>query len=75
MHVLLDLLVPRFITEDVAIDGNAQNGYSVVCCMEDVDPGEQFSGIATIRCFNLFGFALFAKQIGDIRPWVNPHNA
>lgn len=70
------LFAPRFITEDCAVD------YEV--CGEDVylsetvpmflvREGETFDGIVTIRCFNLFGIAIFPKAVGGIRPFVNPH--
>lgn len=79
---LLDALIPRFMTEEVAVEEysdyfncigiDAQ--YEIVCSMRDIKPGERFDGIATMRVFNLFGMGLFPKQIGEVRPWVNPHD-
>ncbi|MNO80850.1 hypothetical protein D3C76_720700 [compost metagenome] len=76
---LLDILVPRFITEDVALinaycDDCDHPHLMPVCCLADVDPDEEFDAIGTMSCFNLFGWALFAKLVGDVRPWVNPHD-
>jgi hypothetical protein len=65
---LLDYLVPRFITEDVALIEQAE-GFEIVCCIADVEPGERFDAVATIRCFNLLGFDLWPKQVGEVRPW------
>lgn len=65
---LIDLIIPRFITEDVALHDNGQ-GYEIVCCMDDVQPGERFDGVATMRCFNLFGSGIWPKQVGEVRPW------
>ena len=76
---LLDILIPRFMTENAAVDNtycdHCDNPHLVaICCMDDVEPGEEFEGIVTMSFFNLFGFALFPKQVGDVRPWVNPHD-
>lgn len=48
--------------------------YDIVCSMADVHPEEEFDGIATVQTFNLFGLALFPKQVGEIKPWKNPHD-
>lgn len=66
---LLDIIVPRFITEDVALEFDGDH-YMVVCCMADVRPGERFDGIGTMRTFNLFGVAIFPKHVGEVRPWA-----
>lgn len=79
LRLLLDILVPRFITEDYAL----MNGYCddcdephlmPICAMEHVEPGEEFDAIVTMSCFNLFGWALFPRMVGEVRPWVNPHD-
>ena len=65
---LLDLLLPRFITEEAAmelVDGEWQP----VCSMEDVEPGEVFDGVGTIKGFNLFGRMIRPQLIGDPKPW------
>lgn len=77
---LLDLLLPRFITEDAAAqitycDQCANPHPMPVCSMADVRPGEVFDGIITMRSFNLFGFAIFARfDMDSLRPFVNPHD-
>lgn len=65
---LLDLLLPRFITEEAAmelVDGEWQP----VCSMEDVEPYEMFDGVGTIRGFNLFGRMIRPQLIGEPTPW------
>ena len=74
---LLDIMIPRFITEDVAVerrvcDDCCEEHYEIACSMLDIEPGERFDGIATMRGFNLFGMLLFPRQVGVVRPWVNP---
>lgn len=67
-----DVLVPRFITEDVAIKrvGNSSSWdeFEIVCSLADVDPGEQFDGIATVDCFQFLGIGI-SYRIGNFRPW------
>lgn len=76
---ILDILVPRFITEDAAAEvtfcGHCDEPHpQPVCSMLDIQPGEQFDGIITMRFFNLFGLTLFQRWDGVMRPWVNPHD-
>lgn len=66
---LFDIILPRFITEDVALHDNG-DCYEIVCCMSDIQEGERFDGIVTMRTFNLFGLAIFPKQVGEVRPWA-----
>lgn len=68
-----DRLVPRFLTEDVAVASRGDVP-DVVCSMLDIEPGEEFAGIATVRSFTWFGLCFLPRQIGAIRPWVNPHD-
>lgn len=71
---LLNIIIPRFITEDTAVCCVGCSGmYEPICSMDDIEPWEELDGIITMQFFNFFGFALFARQIGDVRPWVNPH--
>lgn len=78
--MLLDILVPRFVTEDTALIRDYCSDCGVehlhpVCAMASVEPGDVFDGIASIKFFNLFGMAIFSRRVGPIRPWVNPHDA
>lgn len=68
LEYLLDLLVPRFITEDVALE-QLDDGYHPVCCMDDVRPGERFDGIVAMRSFTWMGVAFAPRVIGEVRPW------
>lgn len=75
----LDILIPRFVTEDVAVEidycDHCDHPHPFpVCAMVDIEPDDAFDGIATMKCFNLFGFALWPEVVGAVRPWVNPHD-
>lgn len=75
-----DVLVHRFITEDVALRCSVDHkphdwdSYEIQCCMADVEPSEVFDGIATVDSFQMFGFGI-TYRIGNFRPFNNPHDA
>lgn len=68
-----DILIPRFITEDVALmrvgPGSGWDDFEIACSMIDVQPGERFDGVASVDAFQWLGFG-FAYRIGDFRVWV-----
>lgn len=73
---LLDVLTPRFIKEEVAFGlyGETEDPdvdeYFPMCALKDIVEGEPgIVMVGTMRSFNLFGFALFPKLIGDLRPF------
>ncbi|WP_395503073.1 hypothetical protein [Ectopseudomonas mendocina] len=68
MNRLLDILLPRFITEEVALT-DAGDHLEIACSMADVKPGERFAAVATVRTLNLFGMGLFPTLIGEPREW------
>jgi len=79
----LDFIVPRFITEDVALRyvGNPVmssfsewGDYEIACSMDDVQPGEEFDGIGSVDAFQFLGFGL-TYRVGNFRPFKNPHGA
>ena len=67
-----DVLIPRFITEDVAIRrigmGSGWSDFEIVCAMSDVEFWETFDGIATVDSFQIFGVG-FSYRIGNFREW------
>lgn len=73
---LWDVVIPRFLTEEVAImfvgdpigANNGWGDYEIVCSLSDAQPGESFDGIATVDAFQAFGFG-FAYRIGNFRAW------
>lgn len=72
---LLDFLIPRFIKEEVAFGlyGETEDPevdeYYPMCSLKDIEEGEDVAMVGTMRSFNLFGFALFPKLIGELRPY------
>lgn len=64
----LDWIVPRFLTEDVALH-DAGEHYEIVGPMKYLDPDERYDAVVSITSFNLFGSALFPKLAGEVRPW------
>lgn len=72
---LWDFIIPRFVTEDVALDkfapGEGWDKFEIVCPLRDALPGEEFDAIATVDAFQFLGFGI-TYRIGNMRPWVRP---
>lgn len=74
---LLDVLIPRFIKEEVAfgLEGETEdpevNEYYPMCALKDIgeDEFDDVHMVGTMRSFNLFGIAFFPKLIGELRPF------
>lgn len=66
---LLDQLMPRFLTEDVGcVLPNQGSDYAIPFLPMtewDVSQDGEPHCVITIRCLNLFGWALFARGIGE----------
>lgn len=61
----IDAFMPRFVTDKVAfelIDGC----YCGIGPLWLLEPGERYDATGTFRSFNLFGWAMFPKLIGEI---------
>lgn len=67
-----DILIPRFITEDVAMErvapGEGWDKFEIACSMADVQPGERFDGIAEVDSFTWLGFGM-TYRVGNFRHW------
>ncbi|MED5608519.1 Lar family restriction alleviation protein [Pseudomonas sp. JH-2] len=68
MNKILNLLLPRFLTEEVALHDNGDH-LVIVCPMTEVKPGERFHAVATMRVFNLFGRTLLPRMVSGPWPW------
>jgi len=60
---LLDLLIPRFVIEQIAFIENEAGDLEQVCREIDLLPDEQYDKIFTVKAFNFFGYGLFPKII------------
>lgn len=71
---ILDVIVPRFIREDVALEYNdEQEGWDIVCSVKDIQEGEEFEAFATVKSFNLFGYGLFPRMVGEVMYELRPY--
>ena len=70
LRIAADILVPRFITEEVAMEkvgpGSDWDAYDIACSMADVRPDEWFDGIATVDSFTWLGFGI-TYRVGNFR--------
>lgn len=65
LSYLLDILVPKFIEERVAVIDLGQGNFEILCCEDDLTPDDHFDFMATSRCFAWLGFGFFAKVTFD----------
>ena len=79
LYLLYDILVPRFITEDVALrylgvetldEYGECSAYEIECSMDDVEPGEKFDATAEVDSFTWLGFG-YAYRIRNVRDWAS----
>ena len=73
LRLAADILVPRFLTEDVALrfvggDRADLGSYEIVCCMNDVQPGEAFDAVATVDSFGWLNIGITVR-VRNVRPW------
>lgn len=67
---LLDMLVPRFITERVVFDYSEEDdAYVPVCPVADLQPHEEFPYVCSVRGFNLFGMMVRPVQMTELEPY------
>lgn len=67
-----DFLVPRVITEDVALErigpGGSLDDWAISWRLQDVRPGEVFDAVGTVDSFTWLGFGI-TYRMGNVRPW------
>src|SRR5690606_28247269 len=74
---LLDILlalIPRWATEDWAVRLVGEFEVEPVKCMQYVEPGEVYDGIAELTYFTWLELAFGGGEVATLRPWVNPHD-
>lgn len=64
---LLDMLIPRFVTEWVVIE-DTPDGFFPVCAVNDLDEYEWHEGLlfCQMRSFAFLGMGFFSKQITEV---------
>lgn len=68
---VIDIVVPRFIREEVAfVHDEEEDAYIPICALSDIQPGEDVDAVGVMRSFNIFGFAFFAKLEGELYEYV-----
>lgn len=73
----LDLLIPRFIREEVAFGlyGDTEDPdvceYYPICPVSDITCDDEVYMVGTMRSFNILGVAFFPKLVGNLSPYVD----
>ena len=65
VKTFLDIIVPRFVTERVAVIVLDDLSYQVVCREKDLLPDDRYNFICSVRSFNLFGFAILPNYMDN----------
>jgi hypothetical protein len=65
VHIIGDILIPRFIEERVALVEDSEGNLIVLCRECEVTPEDTIKIYGVNRGFNLFGFSLFNKVTLD----------
>lgn len=55
---LYDIMMPRYITENVAMFRDEEGNWCVLCREIDLMDDDVYECIGVSRCFNFFGFAI-----------------
>lgn len=69
-----DFIIPRFVSEDVALryspgcDPADWGAYEIVCSMDDLEPGEHYDAVASVDSFSFLFFGI-TYRIGNFRGW------
>jgi hypothetical protein len=61
LFLILFYIVPRWITEEVAVVYDDLGVMSAVCLAKRIPPEKKYDEIVVVRWFNIFGLALFSK--------------
>lgn len=64
-----DLLMPRFITEDVVVTEDEEGRNVPLCRVGQERDDDVIVGVISIRSFALLGWALFPKAASALRPY------
>ena len=57
----LDILVPRIVTDVVAVNYIGDDDVEILCVLSDIHEGEKYDTTGTITALNLFGHGFFGR--------------
>lgn len=66
---ILDFIIPRFVTEDVALLKHPDGSYETICSVSALFDDEKPDGVISVTCFSWLGHGWFPKQAGEFRKW------
>ena len=75
LATLADLLIPRFIYEDVVLEQLDSGTYATVMPLANIEPGEVFDAVCPVCVFTWFGVAWFGWAVGEPRPFTEGPSA
>lgn len=67
---IFDIIIPRFIKEEVAFIEVGVDEVMPLCALADVEEDDDsIVAVGTMKSFNLFGMALWPKLVGELREY------
>jgi hypothetical protein len=69
---LWEILIPRIVTEDVAVNWEADGTVDIVCSVLDLSPGEKHMGVCSITSLSWLGYGFFGRIKFPPRDFYNP---
>lgn len=61
MNKLLDVLIPRFVTDHIAAIDLGEGNYKLLYRVEDMHEDEEYDTVVVVKAFNFLGIGLFGK--------------
>ena len=58
---LFEFIIPRFVSENVAVKKGGPGEYHIVCCEDDLKPGDSYDFLAPCKSISWLGFGWFAR--------------
>lgn len=83
----MGFFIPHFVTEEMACEehycpddwalppSQRRTHLEIICPLEDVEEGEVFDCVITVKAFAFLFWGFLPKPIGGRRPFVNPHGS
>ncbi|MDX7999284.1 hypothetical protein FE394_08725 [Xenorhabdus sp. Reich] len=69
MKYWLLFFIPHVVTEDVVFE-ELEDGYYPVCCVDDVQTGEYFPYVGTMRSIAFMNTGYAPRLIGELRKFA-----
>jgi hypothetical protein len=71
---LWEILIPRIVTEDVAVNWEPDGTVDIVCSVSGLYPDEKHMGVCSITSLSWLGYGFFGRIKLPPRDFYNPND-